>query len=599
MSEPMALPTIAARWLRGRQWLSRAWPLLLVLAIFAGTALIVPSLTPVATTDDWGYSRSVEILLDEGRLTVYPVVAATAVFQIGWGAAFGLVFGMSLGIVRVSTLVIVMLGAAALYGLLRELGVRRGRSALGTAAYLFNPLLFVLSFTFMTDSFLTSLIVGSAYCSVRGLKGTTVDWRYLVAGSALAACAFLTRQQGILVPVAIGSFLLLTRRLRFDWASVKLLLAIAGIPALALGGYYVWLSTVNDIPAVQASFTQEMQRAGLAGTWRLGWNLLFIVAMYLGFFTAPLVAAVLIGWLPRLRQGTRRGVPLVLPWLAIPWVGGLVGGLVLYGYAGKRWPYIPQFVNAAGLGPSDVLGSRTRLFGATTFAWSTAICAIAALIVALVVSRGVGLPPSGERTAAGIVAAIVVWQFVGVLPPSFHYLRRGYSLDRYLLPLLPLIICLVLWAARDLRLPQAVGWALIAGLIAYNVAATRDYLTFLDTVWTSADEVVAQGVPATSVDAGAGWDGYHLYTYGLDHDITRARTRNGPWWMTFYALASDSTYVVSSTPRDGYKIMWTRTYDQWLVGGDVTLYVLRRADAPALPDAATDPSAYLRRWSGG
>jgi 4-amino-4-deoxy-L-arabinose transferase-like glycosyltransferase len=574
------------------QWLSRAWPLLVVLAVFLGTALVVPILTPVATTDDWGYSRSVEILLDEGRLTVLPAVAATAVFQIGWGAAFATIFGMSLGIMRVSTLVMVTLGGIALYCLLRELGVGRNRCALGTAAYLFNPLTFVLSYTYMTDPFLTSLIIGSTYFSVRGLRRASPGWRSLVAGSLLAGCAFLTRQQGILVPVAIGMVLLVTRRLRFDRATVKLLLAVAGVPAIMLIGYYLWLYFFNDVPTVQESFTQEMRRAGLDGTWRLGRNLLFIVAMYFGFFVFPLTAAALIGWLPRLRQGGRRGLPVLIPWLAIPWLAGLVFGLVAYAYEGKRWPYIPQFVNAAGLGPSDVVGSRTRLFEGAVFGWLTLACAVSAMIVALAVSRGVGLPANEERAAAGIVTAIALWQFIGALPPSFHYLRRGYSLDRYLLPLLPLIICLVLWATRDLRLVTAVGWAIVAGLVAYNVAATRDYLAFLDAVWTAADEVVATGTPATSVDAGAAWDGYHLYTYGLDNNITRARTRNGPWWMTFYALASDSTYVVASAPRDGYEIMWTRTYDQWLVDGDAKLYVLRREGAPVLPDgsAAISPA---------
>ena len=47
---------------------------------------VVPTLAPVATTDDWAYARSAQILLDEARLTIFPVVAATAVFQIAWGA---------------------------------------------------------------------------------------------------------------------------------------------------------------------------------------------------------------------------------------------------------------------------------------------------------------------------------------------------------------------------------------------------------------------------------------------------------------------------------------------------------------------------------
>jgi 4-amino-4-deoxy-L-arabinose transferase-like glycosyltransferase len=578
---------------RVRHRVTRYWPILAVLTLFFGTALVVPVLTPVATTDDWGYSRSVEILLDEGHLTVFPVVAATAVFQIGWGAAFGLIFGMSLGIMRLSTLVMVGLGAVALYALLRELGVSRSRSALGTAAYLFNPLLFVLAYTFMTDPFLTSLILGSTYFFVRGLRREAIDLRYVVAGAAIAACAFLTRQQGILIPVAVGLQLLLTRRLWFNWKSVRLTLAVAGIPAVVLVAYYAWLHFYNDIPSVQESFTREMTRAGIEGSWRLGRNLLFILLMYLGFFALPLTATALVGVVPRLRAHGRRGLAVVIPWLAFPWLAILLFGLVAYAFDGKRWPYIPQFVNAAGLGPSDVIGSRTRIFEGVFFDWATAICATSAILVAVLMTRGVGVLPGPDRTAAGIVLAVSVWQVIGMLPPSFHYIRRGYSLDRYLLPLLPLGICLLLWAIRDLRLFQPIGWAIIAGLLAFNVAATRDYLTFLDTVWTLADDVVETGTPPTSVDAGAAWDGYHLYTYGLDNEITRARTRNGPWWMTFYALASDSTYVVSSGPREGYRVMWSRPYDAWLVEEDPRVYVLRKADAPLLPppdsDAAIGP----------
>ncbi|MGH2547902.1 MAG: hypothetical protein ACRDHN_00810, partial [Thermomicrobiales bacterium] len=61
------------------------WPILIVLIAFGATAFAIPTLAPVATTDDWGYSRSVEILVHDHDLKVFPVVAATAVFQIGWG----------------------------------------------------------------------------------------------------------------------------------------------------------------------------------------------------------------------------------------------------------------------------------------------------------------------------------------------------------------------------------------------------------------------------------------------------------------------------------------------------------------------------------
>ena len=67
------------------------------LALFAVAAVIVPTMTNIATTDDWGYTRSVEELYWNIDLVVYPVVAATAIGQVFWGGLFALVFGMELG----------------------------------------------------------------------------------------------------------------------------------------------------------------------------------------------------------------------------------------------------------------------------------------------------------------------------------------------------------------------------------------------------------------------------------------------------------------------------------------------------------------------
>ena len=189
----------------------------------------------------------------------------------------------------------------------------------------------------------------------------------------------------------------------------------------------------------------------------------------------------------------------------------------------------------------------------------------------------------GLMLGAGLLLVIGLWQVAGILPPSFHYLRRGYSLDRYLLPMLPIAICLLLWATRDLRLFQRVGWAIVALLLVFNVAATRDYLVYLGQVWETATKAHEQGVDSTKLDAGAAWDGYHLYTYGLDRGYKRARTRNGPWWMTFYGLASDSTYVVSAKPRPGYTLVWQDAYHSWLLGKSTPIYLLRKTDAPWPP----------------
>ena len=130
-----------------RQVVGRNWPAAVVIALFAASAFVIPTLANVSTTDDWGYSRSVEIFRRSHDLTVLPVVAATAVFQIGWGIVFSYLFGLTLGTMRLATVTMSGLGAIGLYWLLRQLGIDQARSALGMAAYLFNPLQFVLAFT--------------------------------------------------------------------------------------------------------------------------------------------------------------------------------------------------------------------------------------------------------------------------------------------------------------------------------------------------------------------------------------------------------------------------------------------------------------------
>src|SRR4051794_3170128 len=76
------------------------WGLFAILTGFVASALIVPTLANVTISDDWVYSRSVRILLQQHRLEVHPLVSPNLVFQVGWAALFGLVFGDSLGVMR-------------------------------------------------------------------------------------------------------------------------------------------------------------------------------------------------------------------------------------------------------------------------------------------------------------------------------------------------------------------------------------------------------------------------------------------------------------------------------------------------------------------
>jgi len=570
----------------------RNWPFVLILAAFAVAAMIVPTMTGIATTDDWGYMRSVEILIDEGTLKVFPVVAATAVGQILWGAIFALTFGMSLGVMRLSTVVMAALGGIALYAILRQLGVSKSRSALGMGVWLFNPLTFALSFSFMTDPHFSAVMLISLAFYVRGLRPDREHLIAIVIGSLFAGFAFWIRQQGALIPLAVGMYLLFTGRGRPNRESIRRITAVVVAPAMMLVVYYTWLRLFNDVPDVQQHFFDEVREAGWTGTWLLIRRIPFYVLLYAGLLLLPIVVAVF----PRRQAGNTPSLftsPLGFYAFAA-WTVAVTGGLFFAARRGQEMPFAAQFVGPSGFGPPDVLGSRQRLYDRGTDIPSalTIAAAVGAIVIGLAVCRRLVSESSPERAGFWLVAMVGFWQLVGILPPSYHYLRRGVTLDRYLLPMIAIFIIMVLWALRDVQMMQPIGWLALAGMALLSTAAARDSLVYMEAVWDMARYANANGVDNTRLDAGSGWDGYHLYTTMLEEDITKARSPSGsPWWVYFYAKPTDSSYIVTTDrfvrPKLGYVTVERREYDQWLEDDPVYVYLQRRWYLPFPVDGNT------------
>ncbi len=567
---------------RARRTARNHWLLATVLIVFFAAAIWVDVLTPVATTDDWGYSRSSEILLDSHHLEIFPVVAATAVFQVVWGALFAAFFDNNLGAVRLSTLVMVSLGGIALYDICLRLRVSRGRSALVVAAALFNPLAYVLSYTFMTDPHFAAVMTIAIALTLRGVEaGKPVSIRWLIAGSLASAAAVLIRQQGVLIPLGIALFFLLRGDLRVSWLGLRRLLAIGLIPAIAFFGYLAWLRLFNGVPDVQQEFASEIKDAGIQGSGKLIASLSFFELMYTGLFVLPITAASLLG-IPTLVRGWRGN--RVYGWaIAGVWILSALAGIYIFADTRRRMPYIPQFLGSGGLGPPDVRGGRPRLFEQPIFNILTAVCLISTILLALWVARALSSRSGELRDGAGLVIAVLAGQVVGVVLPSYHYIDRGYSLDRYLLPMLPLILALAAWALTDVTISIPTGWIVVVAFGLFAAVGTRDYLQYMDAVWKAADYAVEAGARPDQIDAGAAWDGYHLYTYGEDQGIERARTRDGPWWTYFYGKATDSTYVVSSRPLRGYVRVAVFPYASSLQDEPMRLYLLKRFWAPWPP----------------
>jgi hypothetical protein len=158
-------------------------------------------LTDVPVIDDWVYAWSVEHLLKTRELRVLEFSSVYPLAQILWGALFARIAGFSFGVLRLSTVVLAVLGCWALYLTLRELTFSRTASLLGALALALDPVYFGLSVSCMTDVPFVALSTISVfyYVSALGRHQPARAW----VGSLFAVSAFLVRPIGIGIPLAV------------------------------------------------------------------------------------------------------------------------------------------------------------------------------------------------------------------------------------------------------------------------------------------------------------------------------------------------------------------------------------------------------------
>ena len=168
--------------------------------------------------------------------------------------------------------------------------------------------------------------------------------------------------------------------------------------------------------------------------------------------------------------------------------------------------------------------------------------------------RGGGL--DGGRDGVTVLLSLLAWQGVGGLLVSTHFRYwmiggvSAPSLDRYLLPLLPLALAALVWAVRDLRLSLTAGW------------------------WELARVANAEGVPNLPLDAGAAWDGYYVGEYSYER-IGIGVVQDPRWWIGLFAPAIDSEYLITVEPPPGHTVVHQVSSRLWL-DPEAQQYLVRR-----------------------
>jgi len=561
------------------------WPFIAVLAAYLLIAALLPIQARAAINDDWIYTKTVEHFLQTGQIKILNMSVASLFFQALWGSLFAWLFSGLLGIfgaLRLSTLTLVAISSFFLNFLLCELEIPRSWRALGVAAYLFQPVGFVLTFTFMTDMQLTAMLLIALALFVAGFRRGALNL-YTLAASIVTGLAYMVRQPAILFLASVLFWMFLAGQIpltRRGWFNLVL---AAGPAGFIIAGYQYWLIYIHGVPIWQTVFASIFPSLNLLAAGVFGLKFLVIALIYLALFALPLTLAALPGLLALLRKPNTILLFLiacfVILWLALT-------------IQGMRMPYIPHFLNRNGLGPSDLVVGIPPLLSVSQLIWPSIFVFLNGIVLIILLSR---LTIRFDLPALFLI--ILAGQIAAALLPSLasgDSMIDGYNtpgLDRYLLPAMPVVIISVMLVSKRLKSSKLLAWGVVFLFAVFSLAGTHDSLQLHAKIWDLGVTANQMGIENTHLDAGASWDGYYLFDNSLPGIIPAKTPRYNltyepsseplvvpppNWWHLLWAPQTDSQVIVSGAPLQGFQLLSQNHFYSWLRLKDIPLYLLRR-----------------------
>ena len=543
------------------------FPLLVIVGFFFLACLLVSPFKNVAVIDDWTYAWSVENFIKTGHLAVLDWSAHYPVFQTLWGGLFSIVFGFSFGVLRISSVVLGAIGCIALYLTLRELEIDRWSGLLGALMLAVNPLFFVLSFSFMTDVPFLSMMNAAAFFYVAGIKRDRAA--LLWWGGLFAVAAYLSRQVGLVIPLALLPSLL-QKRLGWSGFLKRLLPVLATLCAMG----FLWWWEVKHFGRTSV-MKQKME--ALDYLWPIDFKHLLkesIEALALNaFWACPLLLAAI--------SVKPRWWPMAIAGLAI-----VTAAVMHWGFHGIFYP-----LDREGTWNVDELGDARGLMHGTMPARSHVNWIIESLRWVMLVSWAIliaGLVRWAVSHREKIRSVIRIREWIGnpamiIIVLAMLQLalinELWFYYDRYYLVLLPAVICFSLKVAADRGFARSVA---LAGIVIFgmvSIAGTIDMLRFDDSAWNAYYELRRSGIPAAEIDAGYAINGWMLYAHSENLPPGSDPTTDVP----YITGDADLSYKISTSPSDSSDYETTKEITVrmpfWSVSNK--LYVLHKREEPS------------------
>jgi 4-amino-4-deoxy-L-arabinose transferase-like glycosyltransferase len=499
--------------------------------------------------DDWVYAQAVKHLIDEGEIKYNDIPAMSLVAQTLWGGLFCKLFGFSFTVLRISTLVMGLAGLIATYFLLAGSGINKKLSLAGTLIICVNPLFFSLSATFMTDiPFYTFSVLSILFFTKCFKKWSTIT---LVLGTLFAVLAALTRQPGVLIPVAFVVAVLVQReRVKFFYSLIPVI-----ITAISLMAWTKWMEAHHTLP----------EQYGHAGNVlaNLSPSILFSNLFHRGgkiiFYCSLFLVPALFFYRNSITKASRKKL-----W----WTLGL--SILLLIPVIRTWHSFPgeNIIGMHGLGPQTL--KDTFFLGLNSYQLFPQWVWVVIKSCAVIASFAMLLFFFIELLSAGIFKKDIHASSPKIFALAFMLIYCAFlviatsQFDRYFIPLLPLLL-VVLLPIGEFRISLPVGIA--AGIVmitfmVYSVSATHDYLSWNRARWQAAHYAMHElNIPPQDIDGGYEFNGW--YNTG---DFTQEKS----WWF-----AKNDNYLVTFGPVPGNNAMRSFPFSR-MIGEPGNIYLLKK-----------------------
>jgi 4-amino-4-deoxy-L-arabinose transferase-like glycosyltransferase len=555
-------------------------PIIALILIYCLLGIFLFSFENYPVDDDWSYIKAAEIFHHTGEMKFTPWTAMSLVFQIWWGTCFTKLFGFSVAVLRLSTLVISLLGLICFYRLLQEVIGNWQTSFLLMLLVLFNPFSLPLNFTFFTDHFFISLLFGATYFYYKACKENKDS--YLLLASLVSACAVLVRQNGILIPVAVV-LCLIARERSFNRAARKGFLTLI-LPLTTLIAYTYWFNAVHGPTAEYIRQSQDLL-ANITKPHVLIYKVVFRSFLFLEFMGYCLIPLSL-SLLPGFRELVNRKIYFLIFLFCL-------SGTLFYLLFDHIGLYSTTDLWLNGFCYAFVSEYGYRDFLNIIFFFQRVIDFLSVLsimhLVYLVIKHRKSLRPLLTRTSPSLVVMLI-----GIFQLLFLFITL-YKFNRYYLVIVPFCMFLILQLQQQIVIRKKVFVPLLLAYAVFSVAVTQDVMSWNQCKWRVSQQMLDKGISTRKLSAGFAWDAWHNYQFTLDHPYAIATLKGGiPWWIEDILPGIDPEYIISNSPvptgfenlyyfhNDRYRVVSTAAYYSLFYGRNMKIFTLQR-------EQSTDP----------